>query len=133
MKKYLFLFLLLPIPAFAQDEWEYIVTTSSEDNYYIRDIVKEDNDGRLSVWIKIQKSDKKEHFKGQKYYKPSDRVLTKWSMNCQNKTTKTQTFVVYDNKGKVRLSSNGPFEESYIIPDSVAEKVLSVVCRKIDN
>lgn len=75
---------------------------------------------------------KKEYFKGQKYYRPSDLVLTKWTIDCQNKTTKTQTMVVYDLKGKVRHSSNGPFEESYIIPDSVAEKVMTAACRKVD-
>ena len=62
MKKLLFLLLLLPVITFAQDEWEYLVTTNSEDNYYIKDIVKEDTYGRLSVWVKIQKSNKKECF-----------------------------------------------------------------------
>lgn len=132
MKKCLFLLLLLPGTTFAQDEWEYVATTNFEDNYFIKDIVKEDHYGRLSFWVKIQKSDKKEYFKGQKYYRPSDLVLTKWSMDCQNKTSKTQTLVVYDLKGKVRHSFNGPFEESYIIPDSIAEKVMFIACRKID-
>lgn len=72
-------------------------------------------------------------FKGQKYYRPSDRVLTKWAMDCQNKTSKTQTIVVYDINDKVRQSSNGPFEESYIIPDTVAEKILYVACRRINE
>lgn len=132
MKKLLLFLLLFPGITFAQDEWEYVATTNSEDNYFIKDIVKEDNYRRLSVWVKIQKSEKKEYFKGQKYYRPSDRVLTKWIMDCQNKTSKTQTLVVYDLKGKVRQSSNGPFEESYIIPDSIAEKIMSIACRKID-
>lgn len=133
MTKLLFFLLLLPAFALAQDEWEYVATTNSEDDYFIRDIVKDNIDGRLSVWIKIQKSDKKEYFKDNKYYKPSDRILTKWDMDCQNKTVKTLTMVVYDVKGKVRESTNGPFEETYIIPDSVAEKILYITCSRIEN
>lgn len=133
MKKLIFLLLLLPVIAFAQSDWEYILSTNSDDHYYIRDAVKLDDYGRLSVWVKIHKSDNKEFFKGQKYYRPSDRVLTKWDMDCQNRTTKTQTMVVYDVKGKVRHSSNGPFEESYVIPDSVAEQILYVSCTKFNK
>ncbi|MGE8527216.1 hypothetical protein [Chryseobacterium rhizosphaerae] len=43
MKKLLFLLLLFPGITFAQDEWEYVATTNSEDNYFIKDIIKEDN------------------------------------------------------------------------------------------
>jgi len=133
MIKLLFFLLFLPAVALAQDEWEYVATTNSEADYFIRDIVKDNSDGRLSVWIKIQKSDKKEYFKDEKYYRPSDRVLTKWVMDCQNKTCKTLTMVVYDVKGNVRNSTNGPFEESYIIPDSIAEKILYITCSRIAN
>ncbi|WP_295201766.1 surface-adhesin E family protein [uncultured Chryseobacterium sp.] len=133
MKKLLFFFLFFPAIAFAQDEWEYVATTNSEAEYFIRDVVKYDNDERLSVWIKIQKSDKKEYFKNEKYYRPSDRILTKWDMDCQNKTSKTLTMVVYDVKGNIRESTNGPFEETYIIPDSIAEKILYITCSRIAN
>lgn len=131
MNKILFFILFLPTFIFAQSEWEHIATTVREDNYFIKNITKIDDYGKFSVWVKIQKSDKKEFFKGEKYFKPLDRVISKWDMDCKAKTTKTQTMVVYDSNGKTKESSNGPFQESFIIPDSIAEKVLIVACSKI--
>ena len=46
--------------------------------------------------LKYKNLIKRSVFKGQKFYRPSDRVLTKWSTDCQNKTSKTQTMVVAD-------------------------------------
>ena len=132
MKKFFLFFLLSPLVSFAQDKWEYVVTTNPDDIYYIKDVTSYENQEKFSVWVKIQKSDKKKYFKDQKYYKPSDLVLTKWNIDCYNKTTKTLTMIVYDVKGKVKNSTNGPFEESYVIPDSVAEKVLNTVCSKFN-
>lgn len=128
MKKLLFIVLLCPVFSFAQEEWEFVGSSTNQDQYFIRDVSEKTNSTKIKFWVKSVKSEKS--IKKSKGEKPGDYSVSKWEGDCDEETILTKIMVFYNSDGEIINSSDGPFKESPTIPDTMGDKVLKTACSK---
>lgn len=130
MKKLLLLLLLSPTFAFAQEDWEYVGTSTKQDEFYIRRVAKKDNYGKITFWIKMQKPEKIEKSESS-VYKSGDYSVTKYEGNCSEMTLRILGGILYNKKGDSKVTLVENYDSDIAMPDSIAETFLDVACKKI--
>jgi hypothetical protein len=122
----------VPIPTYTEflDEikMEWRIATENDDKsflYNTRKTVCDRETGILSVWVKVVF--KKPQENGQEYQ------IVKHQFKCRSNQLRATNLVSYDKDGKVIVSTEEDknTEWSEAIPDSIADGLLKVVCRKI--
>lgn len=133
MKKKLFILLLYPVFSFAQEDWEYVGSSTDESSFYIKNIQKQDYGNRVEFWNKVILPNKVVKTKKGSITKKGDQYLTKYEADCRNKSMKKIMIVLYDGKGETKDTDTGPFFYEPVIPDSMGESLLLSACSILMN
>ena len=86
------------------------------------------------AWIKFQYHDKKIKNKSGKYTVVGGKmILQLWETSCYSKSYDISNFIEYDNKGKVKHSSDFGMYNKVVVPETIGEVIFKHICANNDQ
>lgn len=109
-------------PVYAAN-WQIYATTNTDTAYFFFDsetVIRQGD--TVTIWNKYVNDQSKPDSDG------SYATSTRYVYNCSKRTTQALTSAIYDKDGKFISTYPNPGKPTEVIPDSVGEGMLKVVC-----
>lgn len=105
----------------SASEWNNFVTGTDEGEYFFDASTVVKTKDVVTLWVKVVQKNKADSW-------GSWASANNWRMNCSKRTIQTLGWSAYEADGKFLKSNSISTSEDSIIPDSIGEGIMKVVC-----
>lgn len=120
---------LAPFIAHAADDWVWFATAKNGTVYaYHSTRLKEGPNGLATIWVKETPKTPLPIWKNKQFPVYSHSVA-RYEASCDGQTSAVMSMSFYDKSGSVIETTGSLGGQAPVVPDSIGEEMLSVVCQ----